>query len=174
MPMTTENHVRTPDNLVDLDGLFKSTVKGFEGYGILFKIEEETSRQVSGDASGSLDSRAEVRASSIKLWVKEGVNDPVIELNMNKGTPFKKMTVVRLINANGENQVKATQTYENIMIMKYKPHQEIPYRGSNVDGLTCLELRFSKKTNQVAEFDQKGTKKGQNVSGWDYSQATAV
>ena len=64
--------IKTPDNLVDLDGLFSSTVKEFEKYGVLFKIEHETSREVSGDVSSTLDSRAEVRASNVKVWIKSG------------------------------------------------------------------------------------------------------
>lgn len=164
--------IKTPDSLVDLDGLFSSTVKGFEKYGILFKIEHETSREVSGDVSSTLDSRAEVRASNVKVWIKSGTYDPIIEQHMNEGKPFKKMTVLKLINANGANQVKATLTFENVMIVRCQPDLTIPYRGTDVDGVICVELRFSKKTNQVAEFDQGGTKKGQNVSGWDYAAAS--
>lgn len=166
--------IKTPDNLVDLDGLFKSTVKGFEGYGILFKIEHETSREVSGDVSSTLDSRAEVRASNVKIWIKSGPYDPIIEQYMNEGKPFKKMTIKKLINANGANQVKATLTFENVMIVRCQPDLTIPYRGTEVDGVICVELRFSKKKNEVAEFDQGGTKKGQNVSGWDYAAASVM
>lgn len=164
--------IKTPDNLVDLDGLFSSTVKGFEKYGVLFKIEHETSREVSGDVSSTLDSRAEVRASNVKVWIKSGTYDPIIEQHMNEGKPFKKMTVLKLINANGANQVKSTLTFENVMIVRCQPDLTIPYRGAEVDGVICVELRFSKKTNQVAEFDQSGTKKGQNVAGWDYAAAS--
>ncbi|MCP5322662.1 MAG: type VI secretion system tube protein Hcp [Candidatus Paracaedibacteraceae bacterium] len=164
--------IKTPDNLIDLDGLFSSTVKGFEKYGILYKIEHETSREVSGDVSSTLDSRAEVKASNVKIWIKSGSYDPTIEQHMNEGKPFKKLTVLKLINANGANQVKATLTFENVMIVRCQPDLTIPYRGVDLDGIVCVELRFSKKTNQVAEYDQGGTKKGQNVSGWDYGTAS--
>lgn len=166
--------IKTPDNLVDLDGLFSSTVKGFEQYGILFKIEHETSRQVSGDVSSTLDSKAEVRASPVKIWIKSGTYDPIIEQHMNEGKPFKKMTVLKLINANGANQVKSTLTFENVMITRCIPDLTLPYRGADVDGVICVEVRFSKKTNQVSEFTQDGTKKGQNVSGWDYATSSPV
>lgn len=164
--------VRTPDSLVDLDGLFGSTVKGFEKYGILFKIEHETSREVSGDVSTTLDSRAEVKASSVKVWIKSGTYDPTIEQHMNEGKPFKKLTVIKLSNVNGANQVKQTLTYENVMITRCVFDLEIPYRGGTVDNIICVELRFSKKKNEVAEFVQEGTKKGNNVSGWDYGTAS--
>lgn len=166
--------IKTPDNLVDLDGLFSSSVKGFEKYGILFKIEHETSREVSGDVSGTLDSRAEVRASPVKIWIKSGTYDPTIEQHMNEGKPFKKMTVLKLINANGANQVKSTLTFENVMITRVQPDLTIPYRGNDVDGIVCIEVRFSKRKNEVAEFVQDGTKKGQNVSGWDYGAASPL
>jgi hypothetical protein len=166
--------IKTPDSLVDLDGLFSSTVKGFEKYGILFKIEHETSREVSGDVSGTLDSRAEVKASPVKIWIKSGTYDPTIEQHLNEGKPFKKMTVLKLINANGANQVKSTLTFENVMITKVKSDLTIPYRGNDVEGIMCVELRFSKRKNEVAEFLQDGTKKGQNVSGWDYGAAAPL
>lgn len=166
--------IKTPDNLVDLDGLFSSTVKGFEKYGVLFRVELESSREVSGDVSSTLDSRAEVRASNIKIWIKSGTYDPIIEQHMNEGKPFKKMTILTLINANGANQVKGTLTLENVMIVKCQPYLSIEYRGEEVDGVICVECRFSKKTNQVAEFGQDGTKKGQNVSGWDYAAAAPI
>jgi hypothetical protein len=166
--------IKTPDSLVDLDGLFSSTVKGFEKYGILFKIEHETSREVSGDVSGTLDSRAEVKASPVKIWIKSGTYDPTIEQHMNEGKPFKKMTVLKLINANGANQVKSTLTFENVMITRVQPDLTIPYRGNDVEGIVCVELRFSKRKNEVAEFVQDGTKKGQNVSGWDYGAAAPL
>ena len=92
--------IKTPDCLVDLDGLFSSTVKGFEKFGILFKIEHETSREVSGDVSGTLDSRAEVKASPVKIWIKSGTYDPTIEQHMNEGKPFKTMTIRKLSNVN--------------------------------------------------------------------------
>lgn len=166
--------IKTPDSLVDLDGLFSSTVKGFEKYGILFKIEHETSREVSGDVSGTLDSRAEVRASPVKIWIKSGTYDPIIEQHMNEGKPFKKMAILKLINANGANQIKSTLTFENVMIVNCKPDLTIQHRGQEVDGIICIELRFSKKTNQVVEYDQSGTKKGQNVSGWNYGTASVA
>lgn len=167
--------VKTPDNLVDLDGIFKSTLKGFEKYGILYQIEEETSREVSGDAAGALDSRAEVKASNIKIWVKKSTNDPVIEQHQNKGTLFRKMTVIGLTNINGENQVASTETFENIMVVRYKPHQKIVDENGVVNkGLTCIEMRFTKKTNKVADIGQDGGVKGFNVTGWDYSTGTAV
>lgn len=166
--------IKTPDSLVDLDGLFSSTVKGFEKYGILFKIEHETSRQVSGDVSSTLDSRSGVLASPVKIWIKSGTYDPTIEQRMNEGKPFNKMTVIKLINANGANQVKATLTFEKVMIIRCQPDLTIPYRGADVDGVICVELRFSKKTNQVAEYAQDGAKKGQNVAGWDYGTASPI
>lgn len=166
--------IKTPDSLVDLDGLFSSTVKGFEQYGILFKIDHQTSREVSGDVSSTLDSRAEVKASPVKIWIKSGTYDPTIEQHMNEGKPFKKMTVIKLINANGANQVKSTVTFENVMITRCQAYLTIPYRGAEVDGVICVELRFSKKTNQVAEYAQDGTKKGQNVAGWDYGTASPI
>lgn len=166
--------IKTPDSLVDLDGLFSSTVKGFEKYGILFKIEHETSREVSGDVSGTLDSRAEVKASPVKIWIKSGTYDPTIEQHMNEGKPFKKMTVIKLTNANGANQVKSTLTFENVMIIRCQPDLTIPYRGADVDGIICVEVRFSKKKNEIAEFLQDGMKKGNNVSGWDYGAASPL
>jgi hypothetical protein len=166
--------IKTPDSLVDLDGLFSSTVKGFEKYGILFKIEHKTSREVSGDVASTLDSRAEVKASPVKIWIKSGTYDPTIEQHMNEGKPFKKMTVIKLINANGANQVRSTLTFENVMIIGCNSDLTIPYRGNDVDGVICVEVRFSKKTNRVAEYAQDGTKKGQNVSGWDYSTASPI
>lgn len=166
--------IKTPDSLVDLDGLFSSSVKGFEKYGILFKIEHETSREVSGDVSGTLDSRAEVKASPVKIWIKSGTYDPTIEQHMNEGKPFKKMVVLKLINANGANQVKSTLTFENVMITRVQPDLTIPYRGNDVDGIMCVEVRFSKRKNEVAEFVQDGTKKGQNVAGWDYGAASPL
>lgn len=166
--------IKTPDNLVDMDGLFSSTVKGFEKYGILFKIEHETSREVSGDVSGTLDSRAEVKASPVKIWIKSGTYDPTIEQHMNEGKPFKKLVVIKLTNINGANQVKQTITFENVMITRVQPDLTIPYRGGEVDGIVCVEVRFSTRKNEIAEFVQEGTKKGNNVSGWDYGKASPL
>jgi hypothetical protein len=166
--------IKTPDSLVDLDGLFSSSVKGFEKYGILFKIEHETSREVSGDVSGTLDSRAEVKASPVKIWIKSGTYDPTIEQHMNEGKPFKKLVVIKLINANGANQVKQTLTFDNVMITRVQPDLTIPYRGADVDGIVCVELRYGARTNQMAEYTQEGTKKGQNVSGWNYAKASPL
>jgi hypothetical protein len=163
--------IKTPDSLVDLDGLFSSTVKGFEKYGILYKIEYSTSRSVSGDVSGNLDSRAEVRATPVKIWIKSGTYDPTIEQHMNEGKPFQKLEVITLTNANGANQVKQTVTFYSVMITEVTPNMTVTYNGADVSGLVCVELRYGARTNQVAEFGQDGTKKGQNVAGWNYGKA---
>lgn len=169
------SHVRTPHLMCSLEDLLSSTVKGFEKYTILYKVEDVgSSRLVSGDATGQLDSKAEIVAKNVSIYLKAGPFAPTVINHMQKGEPFKAIEVIRLSNVKGENIITSQTTYSNVLIVAVDRDLSIKLDdGTLVDNIVKVTFRYMQEEYKEIVYDQTGTKKGQNVTKYDYGQAIA-
>ena len=83
----SSSHVRTPHLICSLEDLLSSTVKGFEKYTILYKVENVgSSRLVSGDATGQLDSKQKSLQKTLVFTLKASPFAPTVINHIKRGT----------------------------------------------------------------------------------------
>lgn len=169
-----ENDTRTPNKLVLFEGIeLGSEVKGFEKtWGILYNYGFSEKRVVSGDVSGPLESRAEVRLSNIMLELKHGLQDPVFATHLRNGTPFPSMKIVTLISAKGENKVLSTITCTNVKVVGRDVMQVIECDGIKVDNILRLQVTCDSIQEEFSKFGQDAGAQGKNAAGWNYKTAS--
>jgi len=161
--VTDSTGVKSPEWMVSLDALVTSQVADYTNFCELFGWYGESSRLTTGGISGQLFTSAALKHTDIVLFLPNGGHGPILENNMNIGTPLATVTIVRLGNV-GTLKVKLqTIVFTHCRIQSCQQQ------------LDRLYLTFSPttKTNTVFVYDNSGQNQGQMVSTADYAQNTA-
>ena len=155
--------VRTPEWMLNIGDLLKSSVDGFEDHAQLFTWKGASKRKTTGDLANLLFTSATLGHSLLELEIPNGSYAPVLETKMNTGEHLELVTIVRLGNAKALKVKLQTIAYGNCRIGSFE---------QTADRL-FLELYVTTRENTVFEFGQDGVSVGQTVSKVDYSKNTA-
>lgn len=164
-PLYQDAHsgVRSPEWMIKIDDLLKSSVDSFEDHAQLFSWKGYSKRKTTGDFGNLLFTSATLAHSMVEIEIANGSFAPALETKMNKGEHLELMTLVRLGNAKDLKVKLQTIAFGNCRIGSFE---------QSADRL-FLELYVTTKENTVFEFGQDGVAVGQTVSKVDYSKNTA-
>ena len=77
--------VKSPEWMVMIDDVLKSTVGDFEKFAELFDWDSSSSRLTTGDFGNNLFTSSSLRHSMLELMIPNGSYAPVLEGKMNTG-----------------------------------------------------------------------------------------
>ena len=155
------------ENMIDIDGTLSSSVEGYETYGLLYDHKFSLSKTVGSGAGGLLDTSAKIEATPLIIKIASGVYISDMENNFIMGRPFLNVTIAKLANVNGTNQVRETDAFQNCFILQMQPSND-PKTSMNFN---TLSLRFTAYTNTVYAYDDvSGELKGQNETTYDFAK----
>lgn len=155
--------VKSPEWMVKIDDLLKSSVAEYNDHCELFGWYAESSRLTTGDISNQLFTSATLRHTDVTLLIPNGGHGAQLESKMNIGMPLEKITIVRL--GNVQNLKVKLQVIEF-------GHCRIQNFQQQLDRL-FIHVSPTTKQNTVFVYDNSGANQGQMVSKADYAQNTA-
>jgi hypothetical protein len=161
--LTSDSSVvsRSPEWMISIDKVCKSTVDSFEEYINLFGWISESSRFISGDLAGSLFTSGGIRNSNLVFMIPNGEHGPKIEQQLYEGKLVKNLTIVRLGWTEGVKQVLQKITFSNVRFVGFQ--QNIQY--------LVVFAQITSKENDIQVFKQEdGKAAGHKISSVDYSK----
>lgn len=168
--MAAKTGTSSVKNMVQIDEWLTSNVEEYTDYGLLYSQDFSFSTQIGAGAGGLLDTSAQVNATPLVIKIASGVYIPTMETNFIQGTPFEKVTIAKLANVSGTNQLKETIVFENCYILKMMPSNDVK-TAMNYNTLT---LRYSKYTDTIYAYDDvTGGLLGQTEATYDFSKNIA-
>lgn len=161
------SHVALPEWMVMIDDLLSSTVDGApDGTDAdltqcceLLGWYSEQARLTKGNTANQLFSTAAVQHSSVLIAIPIGDYVASLENKMNSGANIAAIKLIRLA---------------NITDLKV-PLQHIIYTNCRIESTQqqldrfVLSFRPETRQNTIVQYNQDGTKKGNNVSYFDYT-----
>lgn len=159
----THEGVRSPEWMIKIDDLLKSSVDQFEDHAQLFSWRGLSKRRTTGDFGNLLFTSATLAHSLVAVELSNGSYATSLETKMNKGEHLETVTIVRLGNAKDLKVKLQTVVFGNCRIGSFE----------QVADRLFLELYVTTKENTIFEFGQDGAAVGQTVSKVDYSKNTA-
>jgi hypothetical protein len=156
--------IKSPEWMVKVDGLFHSSVEGYNDYVELFGWYGESSRYTNPDVSGPLFTSSTLRHTDLVLIIPYGGYCAQLESNMNLGVGISNLTVVRLGNI---GQMKVMMQMLEFKTCKIQSCQQ------QLDRM-ILQIMIGQKTNTVYVYGQDGQSQGQMVSHVDYITNSAT
>ena len=152
--------------LIKIDGKsLASTVDGYNDYGLLYLFNYNLTRNISADAAGGLNTNAQVQTTPLSISITDGPYVADMETMMVNGEPLPKITIIKLANIGGTNQMVDQTIFETNYITSFKPNMD---PNATVQ-LSSWVFRFNKITHTVFQYKQDGTLLGQNESAYDFS-----
>lgn len=143
--------VATPEIMIKIDNILKSSYKDFTDYCELLGHQESVSRETKEHATGGLFSSGMVEQSDVYVAIPTELSMPIILGKLYKGRNIETIKIVRLSNVGEERKML----------------QEMEFSDCRVDWLEqrldMVVFKFRPKTRQdtVYQYDQTGKKTGQ-------------
>lgn len=161
------SHVSTPEWMVMIDSLLSSSIEGTPlGTGAnLKKCTEllgwysEQARLTQGNTANQLFSTAAVQHSSVIIVIPTGDYIASLETKMYTGANIAAIKLIRLANITDLKVPLQYITYTNCRIESTQQQLD----------KFILSFRPEKRQNTIVQYHQDGTKKGNNVSYFDYT-----
>ncbi|MDR2464542.1 MAG: hypothetical protein LBD36_02980 [Holosporales bacterium] len=151
---------RSPESMVKIDDLCKSTVEDYCEYTILFGWFCESSRYINGDLAGDFFTSGAVKSSDLVIVLPNGEHGPKIEQRLYSGKVLEEVIVVRLGWTEGKNEKLQQITFGGVRVVGYQ--QNVLY--------IVIYLQITRKENDIQMFKQKdGSADGHKVSSVDYA-----
>jgi hypothetical protein len=151
---------RSPEWMVSMDNLCKSTVESYLEYTILLGWFCESSRYINGDLAGNLFTSGAIKSSDLVIVIPNGEHGPKIEQRLYSGKVIQKLVIVRLGWTEGKNEKLQQITFGEVRIIGYQ--QNVQY--------LVIYSQITSKENDIQIFKQKdGATSGHKVSSVDYS-----
>ncbi|GHS96489.1 hypothetical protein AGMMS50296_2680 [Alphaproteobacteria bacterium] len=153
--------VQTPEWMVSLDDLCKSTIEGYKKYTNLYGYFSESSRYIAPDLSENLFMSSAIKAAELLLILPHGEHGPKIDWKVFDGTIIKKATIVRIGTTEGTVVPLQILTFETVRFTGIELN--IRY--------IAVSAQFAKKTNDIQVFKQSdGKAEGHKISSVDFNK----
>jgi hypothetical protein len=164
------SHVALPEWMVMIDDLLSSTVEGTpdETDADLTQCTEllgwysEQARLTKGNTANQLFSTSAVQHSSVIIAIPVGDYVASLENKMNTGANIATIKLIRLANITDLKVPLQFITYTNCRIESTQQQLD----------KFILSFRPETRQNTIVQYEQDGTKKGNNVSYFDYTKGT--
>lgn len=154
--------VSTPEWMIQMDDILKSSVDGLEDHCELFGFGCESGRATTGTSGNELFTSAAIKHSDVSIIIPNGSYGPVLENKMNTGATLVLIKIIRLAHLTDMKKSLQEIEFGNCKIQNIR--QEL-------DRL-IVTFRIETRKNTNFEYDQAGESKGQNVTNIDYTKNT--
>ena len=155
--------VKSPEWVVEIPDVTKSTIEGFETYAELFDWHAEYSRHTLGHPGNEMFTSAAIEHTEVSLLIPAGTYTALIRQKLNNGAVIATVTIKRLGNMTDLKKPLQTLTYSNCIFT----------RASQSGDYFAVAFRFVKVHEENVEISQTDESAGgNNVCDVDYSQTS--